>query len=162
MAHESWRSARLMDKAEDFVRAEARTLDPREVLVRPVDVLLGISAEAKAALAPFGILTVFDLASSSLFNAGRDLARALSGVPSSLAEHGQVPGDVIDDSARGNDPETLALRTIDVLRAVGPDTRKGLEDALHVANVRDLGLWPPYRAARFILAAAYGDIDDKT
>ena len=151
-----------MDKAEDFVCAEPRTLDPREILVRPVDVLLGVSAEGKAALAPLGILMVFDLASSSLFHAGRDLARALSGVPSSLAEHGQVPGDVIDDSARGNDPETLALCPIDVLRAVGPDTRKGLEDAMHVANVRDLGLWPPYRAARFILAAAYGDIDDKT
>jgi hypothetical protein len=151
-----------MEKAEDFVRAEARTLDPREILVRPVDVLLGISAEAKAALAPFGILTVFDLASSSLFHAALDLARALNGTPSSLAEHGQVPGDVIDDSARGNDPETLALRTIDVLRAVGPETRKGLEDALHVANVRDLGLWPPYRAARLVQAAAYGDSYDMT
>jgi hypothetical protein len=151
-----------MDKAEDFVRAEARTLDPREILVRQVDVLLGVSAEGRAALAPLGILTVFDLASSSVFDAARDLARALGGTPSSLAEHGQVPGDVIDDNARGNDPETLALRPIDVLRAIGPEARKKLEDALHVATVRDLGLWPPYRAARYVLAAAYGVIDDKS
>ncbi|AQZ62933.1 unnamed protein product [[Actinomadura] parvosata subsp. kistnae] len=149
-----------MDKAEEFVRAEARILDPREILTSSVDVLLGVSAEAKAALMPLGIQTVFDLASSSLFHAARDLGRSLGGAPSSLAEHGQVPGDVVDDAARGNEPETLALCGIEVLRAVAPDARTALENALHVKNVRDLGLWPPYRAARSILAAAYGDVDD--
>lgn len=150
-----------MDRAQELVRTDARSLDPREILTRPVSVLMGVSPEATSVLAPLGIVTVFDLAASSLFHAAQDLGRTVGGTPSSLARHGQVPGDVVDDSVRGRDPESLALSTIDVLREITPSLRKVMENALHVTSVRDLGLWPPYRAARVILSAAYGDADEE-
>ena len=64
---------------QDALRHEFSSLDPLAALRAPTDALLGVGADAKAALAGLGLDTVFDLATSPLFRLACDIAAAAQG-----------------------------------------------------------------------------------
>ncbi len=136
-----------------------------EVLLNSsTDVLLGVDAEAARVLANLSINTVFDLASSHLFNSAYKLAINTEGETSVFDHVGAIPRDIVDAAHHQKSPTAIAFSSIDVLKAIGPANRDDVRQALMAETVRDLGRWPPFRASRKILSQAFSiggeEIDD--
>lgn len=131
----------------------ARTAD--EVLRGPIGALLGVSDDAVAALGSINIQTVFDLAASRIFAAASDLVAISAGNTQRIENRlNIVPSDAIDAPA-GVPVAELARQPISILRSIGAAAAATIIAALDTPTVRDLALWPPYRAAKVILAEAF-------
>ncbi len=145
-----------MPDSVDLVRADftARTAD--EMLRAPVTALLGVSAEAAAALKTIGVGSVFDLATSRVFSAARRLVAVANDTDRGQPETrlGVVPTDIVETPA-GVAVAELAGQPIDILRGIAAADAPALAAALDVVTVRDLALWPPSAAARALLADAF-------
>jgi hypothetical protein len=122
----------------------------------PIKALLGVSDDAANALAQLGIKTIFDLATSRVFGTAYELACAGEGIADGVGRFGKIPGDIMDSVAPDKKVEELLMEPVDILREIGPALRTLLEQSMQIATVRDLGLWPPFHAAREILSEAYG------
>lgn len=145
-----------MDDFASIVRTEFRLLTPREVLHQPPRALLGVSPGAEAALGKLEIRTVFDLATSSVFEDAARLVAAASDYRSPFAQHGAATSDVVREAATaGVKVDELQLRPISVLDRIPDAVAAELQDALAVETVRDLALWPPHRHAVELLKSQF-------
>jgi hypothetical protein len=137
------------------LKTDAAKLDARETLSATPAVLLGVGGPAAAALKQLEIESVFDLATSRLFaNADRLLQAGLDPTDPYF-RFGAAPRDIVNTGAEGRRIDELGVEDIAVLEGLDAATAAALSDALAVKTVRDLALWPPYRAARAILNEAY-------
>ena len=146
-----------MDMAyQDALRHAFVNLDPLAALREPTDSLLGVDADARAALGTLGLQTIFDLATSPLFRLASDIAAAVQGRDSDgMSRFERIPGGV----ATAGSPVSLiefAKADIASIRSLSAAQATQLKTALQVETVADLGRWPPYVAARSVLAAAGG------
>jgi hypothetical protein len=141
----------------ELVTQASRNKTLEEILRSPLTVLLGVTPLAAKALAAIHIDTVFDLAASATFHAASAIATAngTNGTGSS-APMGRPPLDVVDDAQAGKTAEELAGQPVAVLRMISDQAGADVQSALSVGSLRDLSLWPPFHAARSILAEALG------
>jgi hypothetical protein len=123
-----------------------------EALRLDVGALLGVSDAAAQALKAVSILSVFDLSASRVFATAVRLVEVAANPSRAEARLGVVAADAVAMPA-GVAVGALADRPLSVLRGI-PDAA-ALGDALDVETVRELAAWPPYVAARAILAAAF-------
>lgn len=151
------------------VKNAAAHLEGRKILQLPTTMLLGMSENAGQILdKELKIRTIFDLAQARLFNAVHDLIDASSIVASESVKHGFVPGDIIrgDPSAIDN-LEHLLSASLEELNFKNEDdqsnrkTANAIQAALSIDNVRDLGNWPPFLAARGILSGTFNPLGVK-
>lgn len=148
----------MADSYKQLLSTQSAAKSPREVLSEPVTALLGVSPEAAGALAQINIESVFDLAASATFRAAA-LAAGVDGAGNNGAAPAKIehlPLDLVDKDQAKRPLQELAAQPVAVLRAIGDTAGDALKAALSLSTVRDLGLWPPYHAARVILSAAYG------
>lgn len=139
----------------DTVRAAYKNKTPLELIGAPVDSIIGVSAAAAKTLTQFGITSIFDLAKSNLFAAAYEIDRAAERQADGWAQYGIVPGDRIDAQAREFTISDLQVASASLLRDIGPQGASDLEANLYITTIRDLGLWPPYHIARFLLSSAF-------
>ncbi|KAE8764007.1 hypothetical protein [Georgenia thermotolerans] len=138
----------------DLLKTEFVSLPLAEVLGRPVTVLLGVDDDAATALAALEIASVFDLAMSRVFTAAVELNDAGENPSSILTRFGAAPADLVAPGLPATSKVAdLRLQPVGVLAGVSDPA--ALQHALGVATVRDLAVWPPFRAATTILRAAY-------
>src|SRR5712671_3350763 len=140
-----------MDNNNDItqlLRANATALEADEVLRAPPSALMGVSPAAETALAAIDIHSVFDLAASRIFAAAAALL-AIQRDPTAVESRLNTVASDVATVPAGVPIDELANQPIAILRAIGDAT--ALAQALDVSTVRDLALWPPYRAARAIL-----------
>ncbi|VVC75480.1 hypothetical protein AQUSIP_07700 [Aquicella siphonis] len=138
----------------DGLKSAYVRLDALTALRTPVSALLGVSNEAELTLNELGIFTVYDLASSSLFNNAAEVAAAADGKGSSaIARLGRVPGSFIDRDSPAT-PDALVQADIAMLREIGQQLAAAIKSQMHIDTVGDLGRWPPFRAAKVILDAS--------
>ena len=142
--------------ATDSVKSTGADLSDDALLRAPVDALLGVSAAARDALAGLDIHSVFDLASSRLFATATALVAAETDATTLEARFGGAAADAVvaPPGVPVGEWSRLGLTT---LAGIDAASEKALSSALAVDTVRDLALWPPFRAARAILARAIGD-----
>ena len=144
-----------MNAAANAVRTSSSASTADEILRGPVGALLGVSDGAVAALATINVKTVFDLAASRVFAAASDLVAISDGNAERVQNRlNAVPADTIDAPA-GVAVAELARQPIAILRSIGAVNGPAITAALDTPTVRDLALWPPYRAAKAILAEAF-------
>lgn len=134
----------------DLLISEAQRLPLAEVLNLPPDRILGVSAQALAALNSLGVHNVFDLAMSSIFNAAVQIEDAADNPGNAMNRFGRPISDLLKPGISG----TIAVpdlrnASLDIL--AGIDDAPAVQAALGVATVRDLAVYPPFRAARDIL-----------
>ena len=134
----------------DLLVSEAQLLPLAEVLNLPPDRLLGVSAPAQATLLSLGVRNVFDLAMSSIFNAAAQIEDAADNPANAMNRFGRPISDLVKPGISG----TVAIpdlrnASLDVL--AGIDDAAAVQNALGVTTVRDLSVYPPFRAAREIL-----------
>src|SRR6476661_5310799 len=130
----------------------ARGLD--EVLRAPASALIGVHPAAEDALAALDISSVFDLAASHVFGAAAGLVAIGQDPTAAEARLNVVAGDVAA-MPPGVPVRELADQPIAILRGIGETEVASLAQALDVATVRELALWPPYQAAKAILSGAF-------
>jgi len=123
-----------------------------------IGVLRGVDAAQEAALEVLQIRTIFDLAASAAFAAARRLLLLQDDATQPEAQLQRVASDIADTPA-GVAVADLAQLPIQALKAVGTQRAPVLRTALATVTVRDLALWPPYRAARALLAEQLTDGD---
>jgi hypothetical protein len=146
---------------QDGLKQAAINLDPIAALRAPVEVLLGVTASVKAALASLGHNTVFDLAASPLFSLAREISEAAAGKGSgAMARLSAVPGSVVGADSTATTPVQLAAADIASLRSLTATQVTQIKQQLQVETIGDLGRWPPFQSARNILEAAVGPFGD--
>lgn len=144
------------DELLSLVRTEFRNLPLRELLHKSPRVLLGVSTVAAIALKALEINTVFDLATSAVFDAATKLVSAGSDLKNALSQHGSPPADLVRaGEAAGKKVGELQFLPIGVLESIPAGAVTSIQNALDVQTVRDLALYPPYRAALSLLNTVY-------
>lgn len=139
----------LADPSELLV-SEAQLLPLAEVLNQPPDRLLGVSAQAQATLSTLGVRNVFDLAMSSVFNAALQIEDAADNPANAMNRFGRPISDLLKPGISGTVPMAdLRNASIDILADIANAAE--VQAALGVVTVRDLSVYPPFRAAREIL-----------
>jgi len=134
-----------------FLKSDSATLAGDALMQARPEVLRGVDAAQQTALEALEIRTVFDLAASAAFGAARRLLLLQDDATLPEAQLQRVASDIADTPA-GVPVAELALQPIQALKAIGAQRAPGLRTALATLTVRDLALWPPYRAARALLA----------
>lgn len=139
----------------DVLRSSSQSQSLEEVLHKPVSALLGVSAVEATQLERLGITSIFDLATSSVFDAATRLHRAANNLNDPLRKHGAPPADIVRAGAAGKTIDELALQPIAILQGVPSTGAREISAALDVQTVRDLALYPPYLNAKRLLEATY-------
>lgn len=142
-----------------LVRSSYRNLDPTTLLLKPVDVLMGVSQAAKDELKDQNIVTVLDLATSSLFREATLLVAAADDPNSEWALAGRAPRTLVDNAIAELPIEVVADREIQDLRSFSKNVAGRVSTTLGVSTIRDLAAWPPYLAARQIFQQLIGRPD---
>ncbi len=142
-----------MAAVSELVKSPFASQASDRLLGQAVSSLLGVSAAAERTLADvLSVRTVFDLAASQLFKSvSQAVASALAKDPAGAVA--TASAEVFDASLVGS--AGLGAAGLAALRAVGPARAAQVGAALGLSTLRELALWPPYRAARAILADAY-------
>jgi hypothetical protein len=125
-------------------------------LNRPPDVLLGVSPAALAAMTKLEINSVFDLATSGVFDDATKLVRAAEDSQTALNQHGSATSDMLREAdAAGKQIGDLEYLPISALQRIPAADAASIQAAFDVDTIRDLALYPPYRAAVKILTEIY-------
>lgn len=125
-------------------------------LTADVGKLAGVTEPARVALSGLGIVTVFDLAASSVFADARAIALG-DAVTRRLRV---VPSDILRDIADVT-IESAAGLPLSALRRLGQAEASAVSQALAVSTLWDLAHWPPYLAARDLMQGALNPNDDE-
>jgi hypothetical protein len=138
----------------DGLKSSFIKLDALTALHSPISALLGVSTESEQILKHFGIHTIYDLATASIFNTAADIARAANGEGNNsvIACTGRIPGDFIDQDSPAT-PVALAAADVVLLRDIGTELASTIKSSMQIETVGDLGRWPPFLAAKLILNA---------
>jgi hypothetical protein len=139
-----------------YIRTEFRNLPLREILHSEIKVLLGVTASASAALKAVDIITVFDLATSNIFDSASKLVNAGTNFKSALYQYGRPTTDMVREAeTAGKTISELQFLPISILEPIPQTAVASIESALDVKTVRDLALYPPYRAAVDLVNSLY-------
>ncbi|KAH6842375.1 hypothetical protein B0I37DRAFT_435780 [Chaetomium sp. MPI-CAGE-AT-0009] len=137
-------------------RGDTGSIELNGLLHQSVSQLLGVSAEAAAALKKLGsIETVFDLATSSVFDAAGKIVSAARDPSNPIFRYGKVSKDLVRDAYIKTPLEEMPSKPIDLLASVPEDGAPYIATALSVVNVRDLALYPPYRTSHRVMNYVY-------
>ena len=136
------------------VRSQFRSDSASQLVSRPVESLLAVSADAKTLLNDLGITSIFDLGASILFDTARRIVEAAD--VSGTSQPQFIGADFIDATERGKSAAELSDSSIAVLRQVGEAIATQLEETLGISTVREMAAWPAYRTARAIINDAFG------
>src|SRR4051812_8924449 len=138
------------------IRTEFRNLQLRELLHEPPRALLGVTPAAEAALLKLDIGTIFDLATSMVFDGATRIVSAGTNSRSAVAQYGAPTADLVREAqSAGKKIDELQFLPITVLAAVSTDVVDEIAAALDAQTVRDLALYPPFRAALELVTTLY-------
>lgn len=144
------------DRLLDHVRTDYRNMQIREIMHLSPRALLGINDEQAKLLQKLEIKTVFDLATSQIFDAATKLLKAGTDVHSVFTQHGAATSDLVRESyAAGKKVQELRFLPVHVIQSLPEEHADEVQRVLSVQTVRDLALYPPYVAAVKMLNAIY-------
>lgn len=145
-----------MSELTNAIRTEFRNLQLHEVLHKSPKALLGITAAAQEALGKLEINTVFDLATSAVFEGATRIVSAGTDLRSALAQHGAPTADLVREAETvGKKIDELQFLPISVLESIPAGVVDEVATALDAQTVRDPALYPPFRAAHELLDTLY-------
>ncbi|MDL2419466.1 hypothetical protein ACTIGL_28665 (plasmid) [Bacillus shihchuchen] len=140
-----------MGKVSDYLKTEFLYLDPDEVLRQNPNVLLGVSHETATLLKKLNINSVFDLALSNIFDNAEKLLKSSENPHDVLRRFGSAPSDIIDVKSGTISLPNLPSKSISILKGIGENLAKEIEDIMDIKTLRDFALWPPYHSAKNLL-----------
>lgn len=142
-------------KYQNFLKTDFGNLDLSEVLQESPEVLLGVTTAAAVQLSKLKLDTVFDLATSTLFEHAAQIVDSAIKPETIIGKHQSVPNDFIDRAAAATQLKDLPAASVQHLVGVGNVNGPGIENDLMIKSIRDLAFWPPYLAAKTLVKEAY-------
>jgi hypothetical protein len=136
------------------LRSASASLAPDEALRASPSSLMGVTSAAESALATININSIFDLAASRVFAVAAELLALEQNPEAAEVRLNVVASDTVQAPA-GVPVRELASQPIGILRAIGEAAAPAFAAALDVETIRELAVWPPYRAAKALLSAAF-------
>ncbi|MEZ4955914.1 MAG: hypothetical protein R2825_20315 [Saprospiraceae bacterium] len=121
-----------------------------EMLKRPILHLGDVSEDASKALAMLDIKTVFDLATSTIFNNAKSMV-TLGGQYALYLDHGLVPPGVLDTLQEKDWAENIPDFKLERMVSIGNRQAKSIKDNLGINTIRGLALWSPFVVAQKML-----------
>lgn len=144
-SHDSWKyfkTSSLNKTIEDLIKSS-------------VSELIGVSDDAKNALALINIRSVFDLSYSEIFRAASYLAETNAG-SSELSKTRLIPEEYLDAAVVVTNIDDIKEFDIKAIKGIGNVSGDAIKNSMSVTTIRDFALWPPYLAAREIVNNYYG------
>ncbi len=139
-----------------LVRTEFRNLPFRELLNRPPTALLGVTPAAATALGMLEIGSIFDLATSGVFDDATKIVQVANDRRSILSQHGSPTSDLVRETeVAGKEIQDLQYLPILALQRIPQGQVAAIQSAFGADTIRDFALYPPYRAAVRILNETY-------
>jgi len=139
-----------------LVKSASTSLKGSELLKADVNQLLGVTEHVATTLREnLNVSTIFDLATSWVFNGALNLADPQDPLSQECARHRLIPADLLADGVDSSSVENIGKLGIEQLN-IPKDASADLKDALGIETIRDLALWTPFQAARGILASVFG------
>lgn len=135
----------------NLLKPRFRSMSALQAAVAPLRALQGVDQRIEAALAPMGLRRVLDLAESPIFNSARVLLEGATSSRSVLHRLGSVPATLINEAMP---PRAAVAAPLESLQGVGTSHGPTLTQATGAKTVGEMAQWPPFLAARSILAAA--------
>lgn len=136
---------------ENLIKSSALHLSTRELLNQPVTILIDCDDNEQKVLKKMHLSTVFDLATSNVFNTAFNLFEASQSKDSILGKNGFASSDMVKSDALSIPIEKLIFENIETLDGIGKTLAKDIADALHLDTIRDLSLWTPFQSAKQIV-----------
>lgn len=153
----------IQEQLASLLKTDFATVPFAEVLRKPVTALLGVSTEAAASLNLLDVFTAFDLATSEVFAAANKILDAGHNIKSLLYQYGSASADLVRESVAGTlSIDQLGDSSIAALQRVPDDKATTISQNLGIANIRELALYPPHRAAVKILNKVYFPENDSS
>jgi hypothetical protein len=150
------KTADMTSDLMSLVRASSRTLPLADILRGSPQELLGVSTPALASLKTLEINTVFDLSTSQVFAAATKIVAAASDKTSAIYQFGSAPSDLVKADEVADKPlAELQFAPIKILQGIPDASADNIATSLDTATVRDMSLYPPYRAAVRIMTFLY-------
>jgi predicted flap endonuclease-1-like 5' DNA nuclease len=142
-----------------LVKGNGSVWAPIQMLAQPITSLTGVTESSAETLKELGIVTIQDLASSSIFAVANLIDDASEGqaVGDRLNQSAISPAAFLDKSVRDTPIAQLAEKPISIIRGIGAELSSRLESELGVRTISKLANWSPYQIARGMLNAAYGN-----
>jgi len=134
---------------KDFLKTQYLEKEFEEVLVSEIDILLGVSPGAMEALKAVDIYTVFDLATSRIFNNAWRICNR--GNDNLFSKYNLVPSEVILGRTLSGELDELYQEKIEKLDGIGVHNGGPIREGLSVDTIRDLAQWPPFQNIRLYL-----------
>ena len=139
-----------------FLKNSSQSLPLVDILQQRVKALLGVYDDASNELNKISLATIFDLATSIVFDSATKIAIAASDPKSALYRYGKAPADLIRLSRTGGKAlKGLHNEPIVVIASIPEAGADALANALDAKWVRDPAFYPPYVAASRILKFLY-------
>lgn len=142
-----------MSAIQNLVKVAYRDKTARELLSMPVEVLIGITTPATAALKTLDVMSVLDLALSRPFNTAANITQTSECHFFELLEQYGVPADRVSNELAGMTPDQLRAQDISVLDDISAENRDAIAQATQSETIHDFALWPPFRAAQQVVNA---------
>lgn len=101
------------------------------------------------------IESVFDLATSTVFDAAGKIVSAAKDPSSPIFRYGKVSKDLVRDAYITTPLKEMPSKPIDLLASVPQAAAASIAAALSVVNLRDLALYPPYRTSHRVMNYVY-------
>ncbi|AFY37968.1 hypothetical protein Lepto7376_1633 [[Leptolyngbya] sp. PCC 7376] len=140
-----------------LVKSTSASLKGSELLKADVNQLLGITNKVTRTLKEsLNISSIFDLATSRVFNSALELVDPTNPVMQEYARHGLIPADLLQDGVDLSQVQDFSGLGIEQLNLPNAAAATALKDTLGIESIRDLALWTPFQAARVILAGVFG------
>lgn len=115
-----------------------------------MDVLIGVHGASKTILNDMNIETVFDLANSTIFQRALLITSVDDEEGNAFAKHGRFPSDMVAEDDN-EDVLNLKHKDLTVINGIHNRLQQRIQNVLGVNSIRELALFPPFRAARAIL-----------
>ena len=128
-----------------------------ELLKAAVNQLLGITNRVATTLQEsLNISSIFDLATSRVFNSALELISPKNPLMQQGARHGLISTDLFREGVDLSQTQDFGSLGIEQLNLPKVASAIALKDTLGIESIRDLALWTPFQAARVILAGTFG------
>lgn len=147
-----------------LVKGSAAELPRLDLLKASSDRLLGVGgAMAKTLREELKIHTIFDLATSGIFNAALNLVAPQDDLAREALKDGLVPGDILNQSD-GEEVKaaTIGGEGIEKLRFNDPQAAAKIKEELGVETIRDFALWTPFQTARALVLDTFEAEEDSS
>lgn len=148
-----------MDNIKSLIKAEYVNKTAQQILKSPINVLIGCDENTVEIMKTISINSVFDLATSKIFHAAKNISNVHEGRASIYEKHDLPSSEMIDDAYLDRSILELKRLSLDVLEGIGENNLEVLTAETKLFTIRDFSYWPPLAAAIKILNFAFGTGD---